>query len=110
MLSFCNTFHILANGKIILLRYFVGKTPLMIGTLTSSSPINPTPISNFWILEPSTSIEIINDKRLLKELLHGVKCLAYSLKYAHSYNQTIGKFIGSYDALANKEEVEAKVW
>jgi hypothetical protein len=46
----------------------------------------------------------------LKELLHGVKCLAYSLKYAHSYNQTIGKFIGSYDALANKEEVEAKVW
>ncbi len=66
----------------------------MIGTLTSSSPINPTPISNFLILEPSTSIEIINDKRLLKGLMHGVKCLAYSLRYAHSYNQTIGKLVG----------------
>lgn len=98
MLSFCNTFHIRANGKIILLRSFVGKTPLMIGTLTSSSLINPTPISIFWILEPSTSIEIINDKCLLKELMRGVKYLAYYLRYAHSYNQTIGKLVGSYDA------------
>lgn len=110
MLSFCNTFHILANGKIILLRSFVGKTPLMIGTLTSTSPTNPTPISIFCILEPSTSIEIINDKCLLKELMHGVECLAYYLKYAHSYNQTTGKLVGRYDALANKEEVEAKAW
>jgi hypothetical protein len=46
----------------------------------------------------------------LKELMPGVKCLACSLRYAHSYNQTIGKLVGSYDALANKEEVEAKVW
>jgi hypothetical protein len=30
----------------------------------------------------------------LKGLMHGVKCLAYSLRYAHSYNQTIGKLVG----------------
>jgi hypothetical protein len=46
----------------------------------------------------------------LKKLLHRVKCLPYYLRYAHSYNQTIGKLVGSYDAVTNKEEVEAKVW